>query len=470
MKLLFVALLAIWTVRILSCRTVIENGKLIRRFVERHAEKTVEQSLKYKQQEMEKLKTEIEELEEQKNDEDLINEHEVFDDYISSDYFDKFLEDGKKEHEIEEATIADGDESVEEDKECNGPEYDDFYGEFCPDVHRFKRDATDDFIAGIWKTGEKFIDGNIGGSVTTFLKTLIQPMFHYFIHSNNDPVMEKFTNRFIPETTLQGSTNGLRMIGAAEEGDGAMVWETMHQNTEAWNPRSSWNHIKDRSQAEKIAFKKYIPTILAIDKTISKRLKDISLVITTLLTSLHDTMIEGMNKGFKTASGSLKDLKDDHRDLLEALGTIFDVLENDMTADMKIVAVSIILAFIILQAGIGFWQNRTLQLQNRSLETIIKEMSERMENMEQTVKETANKMEKQPEEVIQRKPMEDDLAKAITHAVEQAMSRAITDARPHRSQDRREHSTVQTQSGTRYVGSNVSMHPGPHAVALIGHR
>ena len=336
MKLLFVALLAIWTVRILSCRTVIENGKLIRRFVERHAEKTVEQSLKFKQQEMERLKTEIEELEEQKNDEDLIDEHEVFDDYISSDYFDKFLEGGKKEQEIEEATIVDVDESMEEDKECNGPEYDDFYGEFCPSVHRLKRDATDDFLGGIWKTGEKLLDGNIGGSITTFLKTLAQPVFHYLIHSNNDPVMEKFTTRFIPETSLQGSSNALMIQGAAEEGDGARVWETMQ--SEAWNPRSSWNHIKDRSQAEKIAFKKYIPTILAVDKTISKRLKDISLVITTLSTSLHDTMVEGMNKGFKTASGSLKDLKDDHRDLLEVLVTIFDVLENDMTADMKIVA------------------------------------------------------------------------------------------------------------------------------------
>ena len=71
MKLLFVAFLATWTVRILSCRTVIQNGKLIRQFVERHAEKTVEDSLKFKYQEMEKLKTEIEELEEQKTDEDL---------------------------------------------------------------------------------------------------------------------------------------------------------------------------------------------------------------------------------------------------------------------------------------------------------------------------------------------------------------------------------------------------------------
>ena len=468
MKLIFMALFAISTVRILSCRTVTENGRRIHQFVERHGKKTVDESLRLKRLGMDKLKTEIDEMEEQETDEN-VQVHSDYED-ISDDYlfFDKFLEDKEEEKEDREVIILD---SEDETKECNGPEFDDFYGEFCPlYVHRGKRHATDDFLAGILSSGEKFIDGNIGGSVTTFLKTLIQPMFHYFIHSNNDPVMEKFTNRFIPETTLQGSSNGLRMLGAANEGDGAMVWETMHQNTEAWNPRSSWNHIKDRSQAEKSAFKKYIPTILAVDKTISKRLKDISLVITTLSTSLHDTMIEGMNKGFKTASGSLKDLKDDHRDLLEALGTIFDVLENDMTADMKIVAVSIILAFIILQAGIGFWQNRTLQLQNRSLETIIKEMSERMENMEQTVKETANKMEKQPEEVIQRKPMEDDLAKAITHAVEQAMSRAITDARPHRSQDRREHSTVQTQSGARYVGSNVSMNPGPHAVALIGHR
>merc|ERR1712120_6717 len=203
--------------------------------------------------------------------------------------------------------------------------------------------------------------------------------------------MEKFTNRFIPETTLQGSSNALRMLGAAEEGDGTMVWETMHQNTEAWNPRSSWNHLKDRTQAEKLAFKKFIPTILAVDKTISKRLKDISLVITTLSTSLHDTMIEGMNKGFKSASGSFKDLNEDHNDLLKILGTIFDVLEDDITANMKIVAISIVLAFIALQSGIGFWQNRSLQLQNGSLETVIKEMKQKIEHIDQVLEEATVK-------------------------------------------------------------------------------
>merc|ERR1712041_36036 len=317
----------------------------------------------------------------------------------------------------EEAAIVDGDEAVEEDKECNGPEYDDFYGEFCPDVHRFKRDATDDFIAGIWKTGEKFIDGNIGGSVTTFLKTLIQPMLHYFIHSNNDPVMEKFTNRFIPETTLQGSTNSLRMIGAAEEGDGAMVWETMHQNMEAWNPRSSWSHLRDRTQAEQQAFKKFIPTILAVDKTISKRLKDISLVITTPSTSLHDTMIEGMNKGFKSASGSFKDLNEDHKDLIKLLGTIFNVIEDDITANMKKVAVSVVLILIVLHSGLSFWQNRSLQLQNGSLETIIREIKQDLD--ESAIREA--RMEQKLDDLIRER---NTIASNVTRIVDQAVKEA----------------------------------------------
>ena len=469
MKLLFIAFFAISTVRILSCRTVIENGRKIRQFVERHEKKTVEESLKLKHQEMERLKIEIDELEEQKTDENLQVHRANLDEDVTSDYFDKFLKDEEEEQEDEEATIID---VMDKAKECNGPEFNDFYEEFCPDIHRFKRDATDDFLAGIWKTGEKFIDGNIGGSVTTFLKTLIQPMFHYFIHSNNDPVMEKFTNRFIPETTLQGSSNGLRMIGAAEEGDGAMVWETMHQNTEAWNPRSSWNHLKDRTQAEKQAFKKFIPTILAVDKTISKRLKDISLVITTLSTSLHDTMIEGMNKGFRSASESLKDLNEDHSDLLKVLSSIFNVLEDDITANMKIVAVSIVLAFIVLQSGIGFWQNRSLQLQNGSLETVIKEMKQKIEHIDQVLEEAAVKearLEQKLDDLVQER---NSIAASITCVVEQAVKDAINGAKYqpvkrvqiNDSQMRREPYTNQIQPALSFSGNPVS---NPNAVVLV---
>jgi len=275
-------------------------------------------------------------------------------------------------------------------------------------------------------SGEKFIDGNIGGSVTTFLKTLIQPMFHYFIQSDNDPVMEKFTNRFIPETTLQGSSNGLRMIGAAQEGDGNMVWETLHQNTEAWNPRSSWTHIKDRSDAEQRTFKQFIPTILAVDKTISKRLKDLSLVMTTLSTSLHDTMIDGMNKGFKSASGAFKDLDEDHKDLIKLLGTIFNVMEDDITANTKIVAVSVVLILIVLHSGLSFWQNRSLQLQNRSLETIIREIKQDLD--ESAIREA--RMEQKLDDLIRER---NTIASNVTRIVDQAVKEATGANRLRRS-------------------------------------
>ena len=99
------AFFAISTVRILSCRTVIENGRKIRQFVERHEKKTVEESLKLKHQEMERLKTEIDELEEQKTDENLQVHHGNLDEDITSDYFDKFLEDEEEEQEDKKATV-----------------------------------------------------------------------------------------------------------------------------------------------------------------------------------------------------------------------------------------------------------------------------------------------------------------------------------------------------------------------------
>ena len=97
---------------------------------------------------MEELKAEIEELEEQKSQEDLgenvfpANPEVLQEDY-DGDYVDKFLEyEGNskiQEQDDEEATITIDEESVdtdnieikddkleEDDEGCNGPEYDDF--------------------------------------------------------------------------------------------------------------------------------------------------------------------------------------------------------------------------------------------------------------------------------------------------------------------------------------------------------
>ena len=502
MKLLFMVFLATWTMKILPCSLII----LRHLKAKQHAEiegKTIDEILSFKHQKMEELEAEIEELEEQKTQDDLDEKMspakpEVFQEDYNNDYVDKFLEyeDNSKiqEQDDEEATITIEEESVnnddieikddeleEDDKGCDGPEFDDFYGEFCPKEYRAKRDATEDFLGGIWKTGEKLLEGNIGGSITTFLKTVAQPVYHYLIQSNNDPVMEKFTNRFVPETSFQGSSNAIMMQGAAEVGDGARVWDTMHHNSEAWNPRSSWTHLKDRSEAEQLAFKKYIPTILAIDKTISRRLKDVSLVITTLSTSLHDTLVEGMNEGFKTASEILKDMEGENRSIIRVLKSLINIIESDIPTDMKIAALTVIAILIILQSGLGFWQNRTTQLQIGSVKTIVKDMAQKMEEMQQLMKETEAKeakMKKQVEDMIQEKrQLENNFAVAIAQAVEQTMNRAIEDAKFQPSlklqsshADRRDQTTDQMQTGSRYVGNSVSSYNGPNTVALLGSR
>ena len=179
-----------------------------------------------------------------------------------------------------------------------------------------------------------------------------------------------------------------------------------------------------------------------------------------------------MNKGFRSASESLKDLNEDHSDLLKVLSSIFDVLEDDITADMKIVAISIILAFIVLQSGIGFWQNRTIQLQNGSVETVIREMRQKMEHMDQVLEEAAAKeakLEQKLDDLVQER---NSIAASITCVVEQAVRDAINGAKfqPTRrvqindSQMRREPYTNQTQPALNYSGNPVS---NPNAVVLV---
>merc|ERR1712002_1095855 len=102
-------------------------------------------------------------------------------------------------------------------------------------------------------------------------------------------------------------------------------------------------------------------------------------------------------------------------------------------ADMKIAAITVIAILIILQSGLGFWQNRTTQLQTGSVETVVRDMAQKMEEMQQLMKETEAKeakMKKQVEDMIQEKrQVENDFAVAIAQAVEQTMNRAIEDAK-----------------------------------------
>ena len=107
--------------KILPCSLVIHLQ------AEQHAEikgKTIEDILRFKYQKMEELKAEIEDLEEQKTQEDLGEQEfpanpEVLQGDYDSDYADKFPEHGDnlkiREQDDEEATVTVGEESVDTD-------------------------------------------------------------------------------------------------------------------------------------------------------------------------------------------------------------------------------------------------------------------------------------------------------------------------------------------------------------------
>ena len=56
------------------------------------------------------------------------------------------------------------------------------------------------FTNGIIKAGEKLLDGSPGGFLVEMVKTIAKPIYNWMISTDNDPLMEKFTNRILPET------------------------------------------------------------------------------------------------------------------------------------------------------------------------------------------------------------------------------------------------------------------------------
>ena len=107
-----------------------------------------------------------------------------------------------------------------------------------------------------------------------------------------------------------------------------------------------------------------------------------------------------------------------------------------------------------------------------NMETVIREMSQRMEHMEQVLEEAAAKeakLERQLEEMVQER---NNVAVTVAQVVDQAVKCAINEARlqPARrlqvqdsQTDRRDPVTNQMQSGLKYFGNSVS----PNAIALI---
>ena len=114
------------------------------------------------------------------------------------------------------------------------------------------------------------------------------------------------------------------------------MWQAMSKNTLQWNPEQNFGDDKNdiHVQCRK--------NVKLVDEVLKERLKSVSLIITTLLTSLHDTTTEGMNQGFKIAIESFEKITDSTNKILEKVDQILGLLLSSPQGIITIAIASII--------------------------------------------------------------------------------------------------------------------------------
>merc|ERR1712002_896019 len=297
--------------------------------------------------------------------------------------------------EFENITVQNPDDDSDDEHAYDGEKYEEFYGEYFPNEKRDKRDAKE-VIHGLVDSGEKLLSGNMVGSITTFLKTLAKPLFHYFVKSDNDNAMTKFTHRMLPETNLKHSPNALMISKNAREGHGEKVWETLASNSRKCNPRSNYKKDKFHKSEIHLECRRNIPII---DKNIVSRLKSVSLMVTSLMTSLHDTTITDLNHGFKEVSKHFTNITESTRKILNAtinnpdidvillmlkdtamtMDFVMEILADDTTEKIGLAVGSFVILLIVLLTGILIKLIRDVKLD-------IKDLREEMEEIKKQVK------------------------------------------------------------------------------------
>merc|ERR1712112_67036 len=171
------------------------------------------------------------------------------------------------------------------------------------------------------------------------------------------------------ETNLKHSPNALMISKNAREGHGEKVWETLASNSRTWNPRSNYKKDKFHQSEIHLECQRNIPII---DKNIVSRLKSVSLMVTSLMTSLHDTTITDLNHGFKEASQNFKTITESTKRILDAtvnnpdteailtmlkatemtMEFIREILANETTEKLSLAIGGSVILLIILLAGI----------------------------------------------------------------------------------------------------------------------
>ena len=166
----------------------------------------------------------------------------------------------------------------------------------------------------------------------------------------------------------------------------------MNRKSMMWNPEQNFGNDKNNVH---IQCRK---NVKLVDDALKERLKSVSLVVTTLLTSLHDTTTENLNKGFKVATDNLDKLANTTERIMEKVEQILEIL-----ADSPQVIVLITVAIIVSVASVI---NLLIGMQNMKLAKALK--IENKQNTEQILQQFTERWNK-AEKLIRGQPQEEEV-------------------------------------------------------------
>ena len=115
----------------------------------------------------------------------------------------------------------------------------------------------------------------------------------------------------------------------------------------AWNPEQNFGNGENNLHLQ------CRKNIKPIDDALKERLKSVSLVIITLLTSLHDTTTENISKGFKVATDNLDRLAKATERILEKVEQELETLADSPQVIALITMSMLVLVATVINSLIG---------------------------------------------------------------------------------------------------------------------
>ena len=147
-----------------------------------------------------------------------------------------------------------------------------------------------------------------------------------------------------------------------------------------WNPEQYFDEDKNN------IYLQCRKNVKLVDDVLKEKLQSVSLVVTTLLTSLHDTTTENLDREFKVATDSLEKITNSTEKILRKVDQILKNLANSPQVIVLITVSGMVLISSILGVLIGLHiikQIKTMKRESKDNAKLIRELfSERWDRAE----------------------------------------------------------------------------------------